>query len=196
MIRINLIPYRAARTQQRILQHIGAAVGGVMLVILISLILHMIATAELSGLYDEISHLRAQNLVLQKKIGKIRNLDKLRMEVERKLAIVDELQQGRFRSLKTLHALAQAIPENVWLTSIKDKDGAISLKGLGESNKAVANFMRALDKSPLYGNVRLQVIERKKINAIPVRSFTLTMARLDEATTGQGSKQASKRKPS
>jgi len=123
-------------------------------------------------------------MVLKKKIGNIRNLDRLRVDVERKLALVDELQQGRFESLKTLGELSKVIPENVWLTSIVDSSGNLKIAGLGESNKAVANFMRSLDKSPLFGKIALQVITRQEAAGVPVRNFSMTLSRLDEPVQG------------
>lgn len=194
MIRINLLPYRAALRQQQILQHLAVALGAIGVVVMLSLIMHLVAASQLSDLQDEFGNLRAQNMALQKKIGKIKNLDHLRKDVEKKLKLVDRLQAGRFRSLKTLYELARTIPENVWLTQIMDKGGEIRLKGLGESNKAVANFMRALDKSPLFSNVRLQVISRTAVDDVPVRSFNLTFVRVDEIDKDSKKKKGKGRK--
>jgi len=163
MIRINLIPYRGVRRQRQILQHIAAALGVVGLAVAMSLGLHVYGSSTLSGLQDNLASLRAQNKTLNLKIGKIRDLDKLRKDVQRKLALVDELQDGRFRSLETLLALSHAIPENVWLLDVKDSGGNLQLNGLGESNKAVANFMRALDQEPIFSRVKLKVIQRQTI---------------------------------
>ena len=171
MIRINLLPYRPARRQRQILQHLGVALGAVTLVALISLGAQWISTSQLSSLKQEYQSLRGQNLALMKEIGRIKDLDKLRADVERKLGLVDQLQRGRFRSLNTFVALAKVIPANVWLTSIKDTGAEIRLSGIGESNNAVADFMRALDASPLFTNIRLQVITRTEASGMAVRQF-------------------------
>ncbi len=177
MIRINLIPYRGARRQYQILQHIAVAAGVVGLAALMSLGAHLYGSSTLTRLGYSLTSLQAQNRLMVKKIGKIRNLDKLRMNVQRKLALVDRLQRGRFRSLETLLALSHAIPEKVWLLSIKDTGGNIELTGLGESNGAVARFMRALDHEPEFSAVSLQVIQRRTIGQVPVRNFSLKMRR-------------------
>ncbi|MDQ6960039.1 MAG: PilN domain-containing protein [Mariprofundaceae bacterium] len=178
MIRINLIPYRGARRQNQILQHIAAALGVLGLAILISLGVHLYASSTLTGLKYSLASLHAQNRLMSKKIGKIRNLDKLRTNVQRKLALVDQLQHGRFRSLETLLALSRTIPEDVWLLRIMDSEGNIELTGLGESNKSVANFMRALDHEPEFSEVSLQLIQRQAIGQVPVRNFSLKMLRV------------------
>jgi len=188
MIRINLLPYRTERRQNQILQHIAALLIVVSIAGLGVFAVDLLKTSELTALEDEFSSIRAQNDVLRIKIGKIKDLDKLRSDVERKLALVDQLQQGRFYSLLTLGGLADLIPENVWLSSISDTKGSLSIEGTGESNKAVANFMRALDESKLFTKVSLQTITRKKVENVPVRSFSLTLSPVVEPVTKSGDK--------
>jgi len=184
MIRINLLPYRPERLKNKILQHLGWLFGSIAVVAVLLMFVNIYGSGQLSDLQTEFGKLQAQNLVLKKKIGKIRNLDRLRVDVERKLALVDELQQGRFETLKTLSELSEVIPENVWLTSVVDNFGQLKVSGLGESNKAVANFMRALDKSALFGNISLQVITRNEAAGVPVRNFSMTLSRLAEPKQG------------
>lgn len=179
MIRINLLPYRPARRQRQILQHLGVAFGAVALAALISLSAQWIASSRLSDLKQQYQSLRTHNLALMKQIGRIKDLDKLRADVERKLGLVDQLQKGRFRSLNTFVALAKVIPSNVWLTSVKDTGAQIRLSGIGESNNAVADFMRALDASPLFTDIRLQVISRTEAGGMAVRQFNLVFNRVD-----------------
>ena len=186
MIRINLLPYRVARRRQQISQHVGNFFGVVILAAALSVGAHMIASMELADLNEEAARLIVENKELKKKVGKIEHLDALRVDVERKLGIVDRLQEGRFHSLITLHEVAQLIPKNVWLTSIQDNAAEIVFEGLGESNKAVANFMRMLDQSPLFSNVRLKGISRVEVDGIPARKFTLNLSRVNEVAKKDG----------
>lgn len=190
MIRINLLPYRAQRRQRQILQHLAVFLGVIFVTSITLFFADVVKTSELTSLEDEFSSLKAQNNILKKKIGKIRNLDKLRADVERKLELIDRLQEGRFHSLESLSGLAEAIPENVWLTIISDSNGILTISGLAESNKAVANFMRALDQSPLFAKISLKTISRTVAGKVPVRRFSLTMNRIEvkreESDTNKG----------
>jgi len=181
MIRINLIPYRVARRQQQITHHVSVFFGAVVVAVVLALAAHTISSLQLSELKEETLSLQKQNAELKHKIGKLHNLDSLRADVEDKLKIVDRLQEGRFHSLKTLHEIARVIPENVWINSVKNSGADITLAGLAESNKAVASFMRKLDRSALFSNVQLMVISRTVVEGLPVRSFTLKLKRLDES---------------
>ena len=190
MIRINLIPYREARRQRQILQHVGNFVAVLLLAVALIMGVHTVSSMQLTELQEETAQLTAQNKVLKEKIGKIEHLDALRADVERKLEIVDKLQEGRFRSLVTLHEIAQLIPRNVWLKSITDTTTDISLVGLAESNKAVANFMRQLDQSPVFANVRLLAINRIDAGGMPVRQFSINLSRVDEGSKDDEKKDA------
>jgi len=193
MIRINLIPYRNARRQQKIIQHVGIFFAVIVIALLLTLGVHSTVSMQLYDLKEETLSLQQQNAVLKKKIGKIKDLASLRADVERKLAIIDRLQAGRFRSLNTLHEIAKVIPDNVWIKSVKDRGENIELSGLGESNKAVANFMRKLDSSPLFSKIQLLVISRVTVDGRAVRQFSLNMSRTEELSESSNAKAASNR---
>jgi len=188
MIRINLLPYRKELRQKQIIQHLSYVAAVVVVVIVIIVGLNTYIGSVLSDLQEEKLQLQQENAQLAKKIGKLRGLDKLRSDVEGKLALVDRLQEGRFETLKTLHEVARIIPENVWFTSIVDSGGRLKYVGYAESNKAVANFMRALDQSALFDHISLQVIQRQMINGMPVRSFQLSLERVVEKKDTQKGK--------
>lgn len=178
MIRINLIPHRAEFRQKQILEYITVFVLSVLLVVSLIIVVDVWYTKDLTRLQEEQAALKTQNRELSKKIGALRNLDSLRKEVEDKLGIVDALQAGRFRSLNTLNAIAQSIPQNIWITTLKDTAGSLSLSGFGESSKAVANFMRALASSAYFDDVHLTVDQEANSGGVSVRKFALTFRRL------------------
>ncbi len=178
MIRINLLPHREAFRQQQIIEHIVVFVAVVLLTVALVILVDIWTTQDLTALQEEHATLKATNAKLTKKIGELRNLDNLRKEVEDKLKIVDELQAGRFRSLVTLEAIAKSIPQNVWLTQLEDSNGAIKLKGFGESSQAIANFMRKLEGNTIFNQVRLSVDESAVVEGANVRKFSLSLHRL------------------
>ncbi|MDX8408515.1 MAG: PilN domain-containing protein [Mariprofundales bacterium] len=175
MIRISLLPYRAQRWRLALLKHVVVVAAVLLAVLLLIAGVHMVTSGHLDGLTAQKSALEKENLRLRKKIGQIRNIDKLRENVEGKLAVVDKLQVGRFRSLSAMLALSAAIPENIWLKSMKDTGKGLRVSGYGESSNAVANFMRSLDRAPRFSGVKLGEIRRSKSGGVTVRKFSLTM---------------------
>ncbi len=174
MIRVNLLPHRTAFRQQQILEHVIVFVGVVLVALALVIAVNMMASQTFSDLQDEVTSLKAENQVLSRKIGALSGLDNLRQDVEAKLAIVDELQAGRFRSLKTLYEIANSLPENIWLDRVADRAGALSISGTGESSKAVANLMRALSESEAFADVGLTVDQILELDGMELRQFSLT----------------------
>jgi len=189
MIRINLVPYRMARRRRQIIEHVSVFFAVVAVAVLLSAGAHTIASLQLADLKQEVAQIEQQNAELKKRIGKIRNLESLRVEVERKLDLVDRLQEGRFNSLKTLNAIAGVIPGNVWLEVLTDRGNVIELAGLAESNRAVASFMRQLDQSAVFTDVRLGEISRVVVDGLPLRRFSLSLSRVDKAASKPDRKQ-------
>ncbi|OIP98506.1 MAG: hypothetical protein AUK35_11150 [Zetaproteobacteria bacterium CG2_30_46_52] len=178
MIRINLLPHRESFRKQQIVEYIIVLAVAVALTVMAIVGVDSSSTEDLVTLESESQSLKAQNTRLSKKIGELKNLDSLRKEVEGKLAIVDELQAGRFRSFTTLVAISEGLPSNTWITEIMDNGKLISLSGFGESSKSIANFLRFLENSELFDNVKLVVDQVAISNGARVRKFQLTFARL------------------
>ncbi|RMH61861.1 MAG: fimbrial assembly protein [Zetaproteobacteria bacterium] len=177
MIRINLLPYRAALRRRQVLRELLVG-GGVLLIFLLLLTSwHLFSQARMDAMQRELTSLQAKNRAIERKIGEIRNIERLRREVESKLRLVDQLQTGRFRVLLALHEIARRIPDDVWLLSLQDQGHHIQLTGRAESNKAVAVLMRRLDASALFAEVRLQGITRQRVAGHNVREFKLLLSR-------------------
>ncbi len=193
MIKLNLLPYRAQRWRLQLLKLVVITLSVLFVVIALITTVHLVTSAHLDGLIAKKQALMEENRRLRKKIGKIRNIDRLRKDVESKLAVVDRLQAGRFLSLRALLALSRAIPENVWLNSIKNSRKRIFIQGQGESNNAVAEFMRQLDASPDFTNVNLDVIKRATVDGVKVRRFTLTMEQVDWSAPAKKKKKKRRR---
>jgi len=181
MIRINLLPHREAFRKQQIVEYLVVLFVAVSIVISMILVVDSYSTDDLVRLESEAKSLKAQNVMLSKKIGELKNLDALREDVEGKLAIVDELQAGRFRSFTTMVELSEGLPSNAWITSVADSGKGILLSGFGESSKSIANFLRFLENSELFDDVKLVVDQVAISNGAGVRKFQLTFNRLTMA---------------
>ncbi|OIQ02967.1 MAG: fimbrial assembly protein [Zetaproteobacteria bacterium CG06_land_8_20_14_3_00_59_53] len=181
MIRINLLPYRDMRRRGQILKYILVALVGLIVTGLLLLASYSWTNMELSDAKNSLQGIQLQNIALKNKIGELSKFKEVQAEVQKKLELVDKLQRGRFRSLQSMQALSESIPKNVWLTRVTDNGSTISISGLGESNRAVSGFMRALEDQKVFFGVSLQVIKRESIGGVALRSFSLTMNRIDIA---------------
>jgi len=190
MIRINLLPHRDEYRRNQILQYILVALAALAVTIVLLLSSFSWSSLQLDDAQERLQSVQDENRALKIKIGELSKFKEVQAEVQSKLDIVDTLQRGRFRSLESLQGLSVAIPKNVWLTDVKDTGGKISISGLGESNRAVAAFMRALENQKVFSGVNLQLIKRESRGGVALRSFSLTMSRIDppvEVDSGKSS---------
>jgi len=190
MIRINLLPYRDERRQRQIVRYLAVAFVALGITGLLVLAAHSYESMQLTDAQTRLQDVRDRNNVLVIKIGELSKFKEVQSEVQKKLDLMNKLQQDRFRSLNTLLGLSSAIPRNVWLTKVKESSGKIRLSGLGKSNRAVSAFMRALEKEKGFSGVNLKLIKRQRVNGVALRSFSLTMQRVAMPTAAEKAKKA------
>ena len=174
MIRINLLPVRAAQKKEKLRSQASVLV---LCLLLVSAgcgalyVQQMLANDELS---DEIVAIEEESRALKAKLGEVANFDKKNAELVKKLDVLNSLQAGRTGPVRLLDELITALPEKVWLTQFTEKDGSINLDGIGDSENTVAKFMNNLDKSPNYKSVELNVTQQSEVGGIKMQKFTLS----------------------
>ncbi|MDQ6961201.1 MAG: PilN domain-containing protein [Mariprofundaceae bacterium] len=176
MIRINLLPYREDRRKQQVLEHVIVLAVAIVIAITVCVGMQLMASSELDSIQAEQAILTKKNAELVQLLGKTSGLETLREEVQRKLDLVDTLQKGRFRSLELLLTISRLTPNNLWLDSISDKKGKISLTGYAETSVSISEFMSDLENSEAISSVNLGSVETdESAEELPVKSFDLTV---------------------
>jgi type IV pilus assembly protein PilN len=177
MIKINLLPFRAARRKENIRRQITVYVLSVVLVFLVAGYLFLNLTSTLSALANEKV---AQKKELDKyadTIKKIKAIEKKVAEIEEKLSVIKELEKNKTGPVRLLDEIAMAIPKDrLWLQSIQEKKGTLSLVGTAMDNDTVALFMTNLEKSPQITSVDLKSTKLQNLKAykLNVSIFSLT----------------------
>ena len=174
MIRINLLPVRAAQKKEKLRAQASVLFLCLLLVAAGCGALYVQQMLVNDSLTAEITAIDAKNRELKKILKDVANFDKKKEELERKLEILDSLQAGKTGPVRLLDELIAALPEKVWLTSFTEKSGRINLAGFGDSEKTVAKFMDDLEKSLFYKNVELNVTEQAAVGGIKMQKFTLS----------------------
>jgi type IV pilus assembly protein PilN len=76
--------------------------------------------------------------------------------------------------VRVLDDLAMSLPGKLWLTSLKEKDGKMELKGIAMDNPTIAQFMTNLEKTGVIKNVELVVSQQLERKDLKLKEFTLT----------------------
>lgn len=160
MIRINLLPVKAAQKKEMLLgQLVVLAVSAVVVSIgCVGVYTSLLGKVQVEKerivqKEDEIAHLR-------KAIGEVGRFKKLQKELRGKLDVLDKLKEGQTGPVHLLDELSKALPDTLWLTSFEESAGNVSLNGVGLNEETVARFLRNLEESPYYRGVELLVIEQ------------------------------------
>ena len=159
MVRINLLPWRAARRTQRekaVKRMMGGAVlGG----LLLSLLFWSYLDAQVGGQQDRNAFLEAE---IKKVEAEIKDIDELKAKKEALLSrkqVIEELQANRYQMVHLFDALMRTVPEGLVLTSLKQDGEQLTLEGRAQSNTRVATYMRNLESAGWVKNPDVTVIE-------------------------------------
>jgi type IV pilus assembly protein PilN len=175
MIRINLLPHRAEkrkrrRTQFYVLSALMVVLGG-----LIGFLVHSIYTGY-------IEHQDARNAFLKSEIAKLdqqtAEIRRLREQIEALLArkkVIEDLQSTRAESVHLLNELARGTPDGVYLKSVKQAGGRITLVGYAQSNARVSHLMRSLEESPFLERPSLVEAKAATVDDRRISEFTLSI---------------------
>jgi type IV pilus assembly protein PilN len=75
------------------------------------------------------------------------------------MKVIEELQGQRPQMVHLFDEVVKAIPDGVYLTSIKQSGTSVAIEGIAQSNARVSAFMRNIDASHWLAEPKLDVIE-------------------------------------
>ncbi len=178
MIRINLLPVRAAKKKESIRFQLTVAGLATFLVAAVSIAVYLIAAAEARGLQEQIASGNQELNDLTKKIGELSKIKEQKRIVEEKLRIINQLESDRTGPARLLRNVSEAVPKRAWIKTLRDKDYQITIEGYASDDEVVAEFMRGLEKADM-GKVELEVAKREteKESGAEVVSFIIRLER-------------------
>ena len=182
MVRINLLPHREQKRHARQRQFISMAIGLAVLGIAVVGLVHVVIAAR-------IDNQGSRNKLLQEEIAKldeqIKEIDKLREQTQALLArkqIVETLQANRTEAVHLLDQLVRQLPDGLYLKSVKQTGGKVTLVGYAQSNARVSTLMRNIEASRWLGSPELIEVKAGSVEKKRVSEFNLFMSLKREPT--------------
>jgi type IV pilus assembly protein PilN len=177
MIRINLFPFRAARIKENIKRQVT--------IYLLSTVFLILAMSYFTlDFRKKVSVLRADQDAKKRKMAsfktttvKMQKLKNKIADVELKLNTIRELEKGKTGPVKLLDDIATSIPrEKLWLVSLKESKGILTLTGTAMDNETVADFMNRLESTESMKSVELVKTQQKEIKTLKLnlKDFSLS----------------------
>ena len=174
MIRINLLPVRAAKKKETALQQLFILGASVVVVLVVVVALWLVKLGQISGTQNDINAANAKISELKTKIGKLDEIKKLKDAVKKKPNVLTELRKNKTGPATRLATLSDVTPDQLWLESYKEAGADIRISGLAYNEELIAQFIRALEASPEYEKVDLVVSEQKDVSGTKLKRFDLT----------------------
>lgn len=193
MIRINLLPFRAARKKENIRRQVSIIFLSFFLVVIVLVYYHISLGNKILSLKANIETTKKE-VAEYEKINKEIALLKNKLEVlKKKTSVIESLEKNRFEPVRLLDTMSlKVIAKRMWFKSFKSSAKSVEINGLALDNKTVADFMTRLQGSELFSAVRLKTIKKIKLKDSDLKSFQISCVR--KAVTVQKKKKPKKSK--
>jgi type IV pilus assembly protein PilN len=187
MIRINLLSDREAIRKETTRQQVSIFILTICLVLVILGGIQFYQYRQKKELRENIEYVQKELKELEKKVGEVERYKEAKKELETKLQIIDQLQKGKMLVLHLLDGLGETIPEKMWLEELGFKGGKLSLEGYAVDNETIAAFMKQLERTKSFRTVELVLTEKKEVEGVGMKHFSLVAALAPMETGAPGS---------
>lgn len=173
MIRINLLPVRAAKKKQAGRQQL--LLMGLVVAIVVILMLFWVGavTTERKKLEARVVEVNQEIQKLEQIIGEVKQYSETKAMLESKLKIIEDLKKGRVGPVKVMDELAQKIPKRVWISNMIESMGSVSFQGEASTDEDIAAFMQELQKSPFFQGINLKFTKIGERDGVKIKKFVL-----------------------
>lgn len=173
MIRINLLPVRAAQKRAKFQREIIVFCMFLLLAIAGCAAMYFNLKIKIAAEREIIAASNSEIIKLKSVLGEVAEFKKKQAEYQGKLDVLANLKRKKSGPIHLLDDLNKVLPDKLWLESFKESDDLIEIKGIGISEKIVASFITGLESSPYYKNVDLKVIRQIEQDGKKLQSFEI-----------------------
>jgi type IV pilus assembly protein PilN len=173
MAKINLLPWREELRKQKQREFAISAGGGALVAALIVVLAHFHIDGLIDNQNQRNAFLTAQIQVLDQRISRIKELEKMKADLLARMNVIQELQRSRPESVHLMDELVRSLPDGVYLKTFKQRDRNLEMSGVAQSNARVSDYMRNIDASEWLTAPRLEVIQTTEVNRSRVANFNL-----------------------
>jgi type IV pilus assembly protein PilN len=161
MPRINLLPWREAERKRKRQEFGVGALGAFILAGVVYLVVNWQMQSAIDAQTARNDYLNGQIKELDKQIAEILDLEQQKARLQARIQVIEQLELSRPEIVHVFDQLVRTTPDGIYLTSVKQTDRKIELKGFAQSSTRVASYMRNIDSSEWLTDPALQILETK-----------------------------------
>lgn len=174
MIKINLLPVRAAKKKETVVQQLSIFGICIVLVALIIAGMYVYKRGQIDKTNTEINTANTKINELKTKIGKLEELKGLKEQVKKKLDVLEQLRKNKTGPAQRLATLSDITPEKLWLTAYSEAGDIIKISGMAYNEDLISKFMTNLQSSNEYTGVELIVSEQTDVAGTKLKKFDIS----------------------
>jgi type IV pilus assembly protein PilN len=161
MPRINLVPWREAERKRKRQEFGVGAVAALMFAAVISFAVNWQMQSAIDEQMERNQYLTGQIAELDKQIAEILDLEAQKTRLQARITVIEQLELSRPEIVHVFDQLVRTTPDGIYLTSVKQNNRKIELKGVAQSSTRVASYMRNIDGSEWLRDPALEILETK-----------------------------------
>jgi type IV pilus assembly protein PilN len=176
MIRINLFPFRAARIKENIRRQIFYYFGSLVILFLLMTLFYVNYASEVKSLRQDRDTKKKKLDSFKDTNAKIKAIKEMIAEVELKLDTIKRLEEVKTGPVRLLDDIATSVPKDkLWLISLRENKGTLSLEGTAMDNETVADFMNMLESKETIKTVALVRTKQREVKGfdLNLKDFAL-----------------------
>ena len=184
MIRINLLPFRAARKKENIRRQASIFALSLAFLLIILFYYNWSLGSKIDGLDDQIKQTKSELEKYDKINKEIAAIKKKLSNLKKKMVVMESLEANRFEPTRLLDIMTQVIvPKRMWFTNLVTSGSSVKIAGIALDNKTVADFMVRLEKTELFSDVDLKTLKQQKVgSSTNFKSFHISCVKKPRAS--------------
>jgi len=172
MIRINLLPFRAARSKENIRRQVSVFLLSLLLLVVVLVFINLFLGRKVKALSDRLESIKKEVRVYEKKAAKVEAFKKKLAELNKKIEVVDQLKVHRKEPPLLLSEFAEmVVPGRMQITKMELNKDKFSLSGVALDNETIAVFMKRLQRSKRFSNVDLTNVKQTRRFNVEMKQF-------------------------
>ena len=192
MIKLNLIP-KEERKLPRVISDFNKGAILILAIVGALLILYLYQAKQMSDVMEKTTRVRNRIRELEDIKKKVEDFKVKNAELERRIKLIQELEDKRTGPLFVMDSLSNSVPERSWVNKFTEKGYQATFEGVAWNEFTVSEFMKNLQASKYFENVELKSIKKQIIQNLPLKSFVIE-SRLNYLGKTKGSVDDSKGK--
>ena len=99
---------------------------------------------------DDIAAAQRETVRLRSLLDQVQQYEARTGQLQQRVSLIEQLRQGQSGPVHMLDEISSSLPEMLWLTSLQQKNGEVTIDGRASTHTALSDFIANLERSPYF----------------------------------------------